>query len=245
MTSLKFTLPSILVAALVLAAVFVLHGNPEDNSYAQINLCENWSENTSPVLKVRLGVAPSEGQSDVTVLIPEDYIFPDDLDRYRSGKLDGAALIYAKLPDFSRQTPMINRDPVGEATSSHVSVLISTFVSMENILEAGVATWGRPQDGQQFPHVEYAHGLTEVDYPIFDAPGFEMFYASQQAVITDVIQCDTRESDATCGHSFSAGPVDLKLSYRKKHLDQWQSIRSAAEDLLGCMLVQPDPTSRS
>lgn len=196
--------------------------------------CPLWADNTSPVLFVDLGVHETLGRPSVMLQIPESYILPRNLARYRNGQLDGAALVYAKLPDFGPQSPQINVDPTSDEAEHTARILISTHVDMQTILASKIDIWGRPAEGVSFPRVQASAGLMEVDYPIFGTPAFETFFAQDPGEITDVIVCDNRAEAAQCRHQFDAGAVEVTVSYRRSNLAQWAQIRSSAQVLLDC-----------
>ncbi len=200
-------------------------------------ICPLWADQSGPILRVELGISPDIAAQDVTLNIPETYIIPRDVDRYRSGKLDGAALLFARLPDFAPQTPAIQTDPLAPGADQRARILVTTFVDMDDILHSSITTWGRPAAGQEFPLRDMGQGLSEVDFPTYTTPSYEVFFAPQQGPVSDVILCDNRPENASCQHKFKAGAVDLELSYRRTNLPQWQQIKTAAQQLVGCLLV--------
>lgn len=202
------------------------------------SICPLWVNDRSAILNVDLGIDNSIGRTDVTLRIPESYVLPRSLERHRSGKLDGAALIFARLPDFGPQ-PVISIDPKSEDAAQNVAVLVTTFVDMDKILTSEIEVWGRPQEGETFPEVKIHGGLFKVDYPNFGEPGFEAFFARVSDTVTDVIMCDNRtDGRAACTHKFDAGNVEVELSYARSNFDDWATIKNSAQALVHCVAPQ-------
>ena len=201
---------------------------------------------TDNFITVDLGIAPAilaeRAQDQVILNIPEPYIPPRNRTRYRNAQLDGAALLYAKLPDFGEYPSDDMGNPQAVGADAQVRILISTFVELEDVLDASIKVWGRSEKpASEVPKNDFDFDLTKIEYDIFGGQGHETFYHADGQDVSDVFTCSVGYKYNSCSHNFDAGNVEVKLSYRKSNLSDWQTIRRTAQSLVDCFGANSKP----
>jgi hypothetical protein len=210
------------------------------NYPAQTGVCD-YFDKTHEMLTFWLGVHPELGP-DVKLQMPREYVgSPLGVNRFRTDKLDGAALFSLRLSDFApysnKQKSVIKTKPKAwsgilfqSKSDLNANLVISMGLTLSRDPKIGLIDVRDSGQEFDFDLIQFGHRYHDKN----------LFLGVKDNRPTDIIDCFKPDTVPypNCSHLFIYKNVSVKLNYSLPDLKHWKLYRKRAEEFASCAYVE-------
>ena len=176
-----------------------------------------------------------------TLTIPEIY-FEDIGDRV-NGAEHRAQLFRMMMDDFTPVTRQDTADLLRIGRKDYFTFVLRDPIDLDGILpiSASQMATGDGRDMSAYKEMEFDFGLRSV-LPISGAEIYREVYVArnESGDLDAVFGCSNTPSfvNQGCNHDFRAHNIDVRMSYPREYLHDWQRLQSSVSDFISCALTQ-------
>ena len=173
--------------------------------------------------------------------IPEIY-FEDIGDRV-NGTEHRAQLFRMMMDDFTPVTRQDTADLLRIGRKDYFTFVLRDPIDLDGILpiSASQMATGDGRDMSAYKEMEFDFGLRSV-LPISGAEIYREVYVArnESGDLDAVFGCSNTPSfvNQGCNHDFRAHNIDVRMSYPREYLHDWQRLQSSVSDFISCALTQ-------
>lgn len=222
----------------VLPCIALLFVGPAPLAAERVNACHLFETETQFVTQI-LHMKMEDVRHTLT--IPTIY-FEDRFDRV-DGAEHNAQLFRMMMDDFTPVTRRDTADLLRVGSKGYFSFVLSDPIDLAGILaiDASQMATGDGRDMTAYREVETDFGLQAV-LPISGAEIYRETYIARGEYdsLTSVFSCSNNPTflNHSCYHSFRAHEIDVRMSYRREYLHDWQRLQTSVSDFIACALTQ-------